>query len=70
MSLRAGQHKLRDAYGVLTAHWQRTHDVWDDQAAQRFGEDVVAPLDPAVRDTLAAMSQMHELVVQARSACS
>jgi hypothetical protein len=69
VSLGAGRGMLSDTVRALKREWQRCRQSWDDQAAKRFDEHFIAPVEPAARQTMEAMERLQSAADEARRAC-
>ena len=69
MSITVGHAQLQDALKELTIRWERVKHKWDDQKTREFEEDMVAPLKPKIKATLAALERVGSVVAQARREC-
>jgi hypothetical protein len=70
MSLATSRARLQGALKDLRARWEQTKAKWDDPMSREFEKRYLAPLEPRVRNTLAAMEKMDSVLVQAKRDCS
>jgi hypothetical protein len=69
MSLVVSQTQLKGAAKELFTRWDEAVARWDDPMRHAFEKDFLAPLDPKIRSTLAAMDRMGEMLARARREC-
>lgn len=70
MSMNTAQNRLKQAAKELSIHWDAARSSWDDTMSRRFHESHLAPLEPMIRSTVAAMEKMSELLARARHDCA
>lgn len=69
MSVGVSRAKLLGAMKELVIRWNRTRDVWDDEASDHIQRTVIEPLDPRVRATVTAMEKMGQILLKVRKDC-
>lgn len=69
MRIDAGRGKLYATLKETRIRWQKTTDVWDDEARRDFEEHVWQPLDDMAAEALRAMDQLSQLFHQIRQEC-
>jgi hypothetical protein len=69
MSFTVGHTQLQDALKELMIRWERTKQKWDDQKSREFEEEMIAPLKPRIKATLAALERVGSVAAQARREC-
>lgn len=69
MSMNTAQNRLKQAAKELNIHWETARSSWDDTMSRRFHESHLAPLEPTIRASVAAMEKMSELLAKARQEC-
>ena len=69
MSVTVGQAKLKDAQKKLAVKWQSARNVWRDQAAERFGNDFIETVPPAVNSAMNAMTRLADLLATTKRDC-
>lgn len=69
MSVSVAQANLLDALKNLRVKWSRVQEVWNDDAARRFDQEVIGPLEPKVITAIRALDQVSELLVRVREDC-
>ena len=70
MSLPAGMATLTDARRALNARWEELRRTWDDDAAARFEETFIIPMDEDLRRAIHAMAQVQDAARRAQRECN
>lgn len=69
MSLADAKARILLAHRELVATWHRVESRWTDENAQRFGRNVIAPLDSAVRTAASQIEHMESEIEQMKRDC-
>lgn len=69
MKVEAGRGKVYAALKELRRAWRDTAEVWGDEAAARFAEEVQAPLDKLTAEAIEAMDQLAQIFRRVRDDC-
>lgn len=69
MSQSAGKGMLNESVKSLGIAWMRCQDIWADDTARQFGEDFIAPVEPAARRVYGAMDRLQSACDEARRSC-
>ena len=69
MSMNTAQNRLKQSAKELAIRWDAARVSWDDTMSRRFHEAHLAPLEPMIRSTVAAMEKMSEMLAKARHDC-
>lgn len=69
MSVNTARNRVKQAAKDLAVHWETASQSWDDTMSRRFFDSHLAPLDPMIRSTVAAMEKMSDLLMKARNDC-
>jgi hypothetical protein len=69
MSLSVAKANLADALKTLRQRLDKTRSVWDDDAARRFEQDFIAPLDAKVLMAVKGLDHVAELTAAVRRDC-
>ncbi len=67
--LDTGAAQLRDSFDDLQIAWQQTGEQWQDSVSEKFCENHLEPIGPALKKALDAVEQMQHLVNQVRRDC-
>ncbi len=70
MSLDTGRYQLYSAMKTLREQWDAAGEHWQDVVRQQFTEKFWDVLEPRVRDTVAAIDRLTQIVTRARQECS
>ena len=70
MSLPAGMASLTDARRTLNARWEELRRTWDDEAAERFEQTFITPMDEDLRRAIHAMAQVQDAARRAQRECN
>lgn len=70
MSLGVGASTLNDARKALNARWDALRRDWDDDAAAKFEQDFIQPMDHDLKQAIDAMMQTQQAVHRVRQECS
>ena len=54
-NLQSSSGRIQDALEVLLIRWDETREVWKDQRAERFDEEVIQPLREQIAIATPAM---------------
>ena len=60
---------LRDAMDDLQIAWEHTSESWQDEVSQKFCENYLEPIGPALKLTLDAVGHMQQLLNQMQREC-
>lgn len=69
MKIGAARSQLYDAQKTARARWDAVSEVWQDDAARQFEEQIWIPLDQHTSEVLRAIDQVAVLFAQIRSEC-
>ncbi len=69
MSLQASRVRLEHALQELLVRWDEVKARWDDAMSRDFEERHLRPLEPRIRNAMAAMEKMAEKLDRARRDC-
>ena len=69
MSLNVSRTRLENAMKELLVHWERAQTRWDDQMSRKFESQHLRPLEPKVRNAVAAMAKMSEILAAVEREC-
>lgn len=69
MNLEISRYKLYASLQALEAVWEQVQRRWRDPVRQEFEEQFWQRLEPAVRQTLAAMDRLAQVLQQMRQEC-
>jgi len=61
--------QLRDAMEELQQAWQQTDEQWHDAVSQKFCENHLEPIGPALKLALDAVGRMEQLMGQIHREC-
>lgn len=61
---------LTDARRTLAARWEQLRRTWDDDAAQRFEQAFIVPMDEDLRRAIHAMAQAQDAARRAQRECN
>jgi hypothetical protein len=67
--LDTGAAQLRGATEDLQIAWQQVGEHWHDSVSQQYGETHLEPIGPAMKKSLEAITQMHQLLNQIYRDC-
>ena len=70
MSLGTGLSVLTPARKALALRWDEVRRVWGDDAARRFEDEFIRPLEDDLRRAVDAMDRAQHAVQRARRDCS
>ncbi len=69
MSANATKANLIDALKQLRARWSHIKMIWQDEAALKFEQDVIDPLEPAILSAARGVEHVGELIAQVHREC-
>lgn len=69
MSVDAGKAKLIKGLKDLRARWELTRASWNDAVSLEFERTYLEPLEQEIRQALAAMDHLGEVLVRVRQDC-
>ncbi len=69
MGVYEGRGALSKAIKQLQLHWAETRMHWDDVQSRVFEQRFLLPLENDLRQALAAMDHMSQVMAQARKDC-
>ncbi len=64
-----GAARLTDALEQLEVSWEQTKQSWNDEAQQRFEEEHLEPIAPAIRQTLDALNRLGDVLARVERGC-
>ncbi|MEM9351931.1 MAG: hypothetical protein AAGA92_02870 [Planctomycetota bacterium] len=67
--LETSSAQLRDAMEELQLAWEETSEHWDDSVSDRFREEHLEPIAPAMKLALDAVACMNNLLNQVYREC-
>jgi hypothetical protein len=70
VSLATSRARLQGAVKELLVQWEAAKAKWDDPMSREIEKRYLLPLEPRVRNTLAAMEKMEATLARARRDCS
>ena len=67
--LETSSAQLRDAMEELQLAWEETREHWDDSVSDRFREEYLEPIAPAMKLALDATARMNNLLAHVYREC-
>ena len=68
--LNTGNARLEEAVESLQLAWAEATEHWDDQAAAKFQQSFLEPLEPRVRRAQDAVRRLMQVLERAHRECS
>ena len=68
-SLETGCAHLRDAMDDLQIAWRETNELWQDEVSQKFCQNYLEPVGPALKQALEAAGRMQQLMNEIQREC-
>ncbi|MCA9080287.1 MAG: hypothetical protein KDA58_06985 [Planctomycetaceae bacterium] len=65
-NLQSSSGRIQDALEVLLIRWDETREVWKDQRAERFDEEVIQPLREQIAIATPAIGHITQVIARAR----
>jgi hypothetical protein len=69
VSLETSRYQLHTALKTAVLHWEETCRQWDDPVRREFEADYWNHLEPAVKQALAELDKLSEVIARLRREC-